>query len=96
MKTLTNSSTPNFSSLSAEKPKELSDFDKQRIMNLNYIVWSASFLGTVGGIIYANKTGGKFWRYVGYAIVGGALVSFPTKLITIPFKNKILKEAEKK
>ena len=79
-----------------EKPKELSAFDRQRIINLNYIVASASFIGIVGGIIYANRTGGKFWRYVGYGIVGGALISFPAKLIITPFKNKILKEAEKK
>ncbi len=28
-------------------------------------------VGTVAGWIYANKTGGGFWRYVGFGIMGG-------------------------
>ena len=27
-------------------------------------------IGTIGGWIYANKTGGGFWRYVGFRIYG--------------------------
>ena len=29
-------------------------------------------VGTIGGWIYANKTGGRFWRYVGFGFAGGA------------------------
>jgi hypothetical protein len=28
-------------------------------------------LGTVAGWVYANKTGGGFWRYVGFGFAGG-------------------------
>ena len=28
-------------------------------------------LGTVSGWVYANKTGGGFWRYVGFGLIGG-------------------------
>jgi len=28
-------------------------------------------IGTIGGWIYANKTGGGFWRYVGFGFMGG-------------------------
>jgi hypothetical protein len=28
-------------------------------------------LGTIGGWVYANKTGGGFWRYVGFGFLGG-------------------------
>ncbi len=28
-------------------------------------------VGMIGGWIYANKTGGGFWRYVGFGLMGG-------------------------
>ena len=28
-------------------------------------------VGTIAGWVYANKTGGGFWRYVGFGFLGG-------------------------
>jgi hypothetical protein len=38
---------------------------------LGLIQMGIGTLGTVGGWIYANKTGGGFWRYVGFGFMGG-------------------------
>lgn len=73
--------------------ESLSENQKERIANINYVVGSISFLGSVGGLIYANRTGGKFWRYVGYFILGGMVVGAPAKLVSLPFINKIVKES---
>jgi len=74
--------------------EELSDNQKARIVNIQYVLGSISFLGSVGGLIYANRTGGKFWRYVGYFIVGGMIVGVPAKIISLPFVNKIIGESK--
>jgi len=74
--------------------EELSDNQKARILNIGYVVGSISFLGSVGGLIYANRTGGKFWRYVGYFIVGGMVLGVPAKIISLPFVNKIIGESK--
>lgn len=74
--------------------ENLSDNQKTRITNVAYVVGSIYTLGSVGGLIYANKTGGKFWRYVGYFIVGGMVVGIPAKIISLPFINKIVKESK--
>jgi hypothetical protein len=74
--------------------EELSDNQKARILNIGYVIGSISFLGSVGGLIYANRTGGKFWRYVGYFIVGGMIVGVPAKIISLPFVNKIIGESK--
>jgi hypothetical protein len=72
---------------------KLSDNQKDRIANINMVVGSISFLGSVGGLMYANRTGGKFWRYVGYFIVGGMIVGVPARVVSLPFVNKIVKES---
>ena len=74
--------------------EELSDNQKARILNIGYVIGSISFLGSVGGLIYANRTGGKFWRYVGYFIVGGMVLGVPAKIISLPFVNKIIGESK--
>ena len=73
----------------------LTSNQKQRIANIDMLVGSVVLLGSIGGIIYANKTGGGFWRYLGYWIVGGLVTGIPSRLVATPFKNKILKEADK-
>jgi len=73
----------------------LTENQKQRIQNIEAIQSGAGLIGSIGGIIYANRTGGGFWRYVGYFILGGLVVGLPTALIMTPFKNKILKEGDK-
>jgi hypothetical protein len=74
--------------------ENLSDNQKQRIANISYVVGSISLLGSVGGLIYANRTGGRFWRYVGYFILGGMVVGAPAKLVSLPFINKIIGETK--
>jgi hypothetical protein len=72
---------------------ELSENQKKRIDNINEVVLSISMLGIVGGIIYAKKTGGEFWRYVGWGFVG-SFIGVPAQIIALPFKNKIIAESE--
>ena len=76
--------------------EELNENQKARLSNIFLLLTSISTLGSVGGLIYANKTGGKFWRYVGYFIVGGMVVGIPARIIALPFQNKIIKESDKK
>lgn len=73
----------------------LTENQQQRINNLESIQWSVALLGNISGIVYANKTGGGFWRYVGYIIVGGLMFGIPAALVMTPFKNNILKQADK-
>lgn len=40
-------------------------------------------LGNVGGWIYAAKTGGGFWRYLGWGLVGG-VAGYATGTIIFP------------
>lgn len=53
-------------------------------------------LGTIAGWVYANKTGGGFWRYVGFGIMGGAILGMTTYFITSQKTNKIDTEIAKK
>jgi hypothetical protein len=73
----------------------LSDNQKEQIRNINAIQMSVGLLGSIGGLIYAKKTGGGFWRYVGYWIAGGLVTGIPAMLVATPFKNKILKDGDK-
>lgn len=72
----------------------LNENQQTRVNNIYWVVVSVSTLGSVGGIMYAHKTGGHFWRYVGYCILGGMIAGLPAKIIALPFTNKIIKEAE--
>ena len=62
---------------------------------INTVRMALGFAGSIAGIVYANKTGGKFWRYVGFWFLGGAVVGIPTTLATIPKLNKNLAEIKK-
>ncbi len=73
---------------------ELTPSQKERVANIQLVQSSVAVLGSIGGLIYAKKTGGGFWRYVGYWIAGGLVAGIPAMLIATPFKNKILKESE--
>lgn len=63
--------------------------------NINYVVGGIAMVGAIAGVVYAKKTGGGFWRYVGYWIAGGLVVGVPARLVALPFKNKILREGDK-
>lgn len=74
----------------------MTENQKERIRNLEAIQASASLIGLVAGIIYAKKTGGGFWRYVGWSFAGSLALGLPALLATTPAKNKILREADDK
>jgi hypothetical protein len=46
-------------------------------------------LGTVGGWVYANKTGGGFWRYVGFGLIGGIALGAVGYFTLMQQSNKI-------
>lgn len=74
----------------------MTENQKERIRNLDAIQASVSLIGLVAGIVYAKKTGGGFWRYVGYSFAGSLVLGLPAMLAITPFKNKILKEVDDK
>lgn len=74
---------------------KLTPNQKARINNINMIAGSIALIGSIGGVVYAKKTGGGFWRYVGYWIVGGLVIGVPARLVALPFKNGILKAGDK-
>lgn len=57
-------------------------------------------IGSIGGVVYSSKTGGGFWRGVGYFILGGMVVGIlPRIFYFIPKINEVtalIKEKEKK
>ena len=54
--------------------------------------------GSIVGVVYANRTGGGFWRYIGYWIAGGVVVGLiPRITYFVPKSNEIdalIKEKE--
>ena len=48
-----------------------------------------SSVGMVGGMIYANRKGKKFWGYVGYGILGGIAAGSIAYFTTFQRINKI-------
>jgi len=46
-------------------------------------------LGTVAGWVYAGKTGGGFWRYVGFGFLGGIAAGSVGYFTTVQRINKI-------
>jgi len=46
-------------------------------------------IGTISGWVYANKTGGGFWRYVGFGFIGGAVASMVGYFTTMQRVNYI-------
>lgn len=78
----------------ATNKETLTPNQKARINNIDMITGSIALLGAIGGVMYAKKTGGGFWRYVGYWIVGGLASGIPARLVALPFKNSILKKGD--
>lgn len=76
-----------------EKPT-LTPNQKARISNINAVQMSVGLIGLVAGIVYAKKTGGGFWRYVGWSFAGSIVAGLPAQLIATPIKNKILREGD--
>ena len=61
---------------------------------------AVGLIGSIGGVVYSNKTGGGFWRGVGYWILGGMAIGvLPRIFYFIPKNNEIkalIKEKEAK
>ena len=74
--------------------QELNRNQQARFDNIFLLTSSIGLLGSIGGVIYAHKTGGHFWRYVGYFILGGMITGIPARIVALPFENKIIKEAQ--
>jgi hypothetical protein len=72
----------------------LSENQKARLKNINYVVASIALVGSISAVMYSSRTGGGFWRGVGYWIAGGLITALPAKIIALPFENKIIKESK--
>jgi hypothetical protein len=57
--------------------------------SLQLIQMGISGIGTIGGWVYANKTGGGFWRYVGFGLLGGIAAGSVGYFTTMQRINKI-------
>lgn len=66
---------------------------QQRIENIKMLGSSVALLGSIAGVVYSHKTGGGFWRGVGYWIIGGVVFGTVAYAATFPTINKILKES---
>jgi hypothetical protein len=65
---------------------------EHKLLVLLMVRAGVSGLGTIGGWVYANKTGGGFWRYVGFGIMGGIAFGTLSFIATIPSYSKLDKE----
>ena len=74
----------------------MSELEKKSIIELQgkqksiaLIQAGISSVGTIGGWIYANRTGGGFWRYLGFGFMGGSIMGITAYFITAQKINKI-------
>jgi hypothetical protein len=70
---------------------------KKRSLQLTQM--GISSIGMVGGFVYANRTGGGFWRYVGYSVLGsiatGSIGYFTTMQRINKINTLIMEKSEK-
>jgi hypothetical protein len=71
--------------------EQLTASAQARLWNINYTIAALAFAGGIGGVVYSSKTGGGFWRGVGYYIVGSVVVGASARLLALPFQNNIIK-----
>jgi hypothetical protein len=64
-----------------------------KLLNLNMTLWAVSIAGGVAGVVYSNKTGGGFWRGVGWYFVGSIAASAVGAIVAYPIRNKIIDES---
>ncbi len=64
--------------------------------SLALIQMGVGTIGTVSGWVYANKTGGGFWRYVGFGFVGGVALGAIGYFTVAQKMNKIQIEIDLK
>jgi hypothetical protein len=68
---------------------------QRKIRQMAIVQYGIASLGTVGGFVYANKTGGGFLRYIGFGIIGGIAGGSLAYLGTMTLTNKYVTELEK-
>ena len=91
---------PIFKPEQIEALKELDDKAKlieleSKKKSVRYIQMGIGSVGTVGGFIYANRTGGGFWRYVGFGILGGIAAGSIAYFTTMQNTTKINEQIAK-
>jgi len=78
--------------------KDLTKLSEAQLMgelrSLGYIQAGLGTIGTIGGWVYANKTGGGFWRYVGFGLLGGVAIGVIGYFTTMQKANKIVTEID--
>ncbi len=75
--------------------KNIESSKEQRISNITYATAGIGLIGSIVGVIYSSRTGGGFWRGVGYFILGSLVFGTPAKIGSTIFVNKIIKESDK-
>jgi hypothetical protein len=73
----------------------LTEKGESQIKNIDYAVKGMAILGAVAGVVYSAKSGGGFWRGVGYFFLGSLVVGGVTRLATLPMKNKVISQETK-
>jgi cation transporter-like permease len=54
---------------------------EKRLLNAKIIAGSIGTVASIGAVVYNIKTGGGFWRGVGYFLLAGVVVSIPVHYI---------------
>lgn len=72
--------------------QQLTEKGKQKITNIRLAIGGVSILSGIGGVIYSNKTGGGFWRGVGYYLLVSIVVAIPLNLLSMPVVKKTISE----
>lgn len=70
--------------------KGMTDAQKSKILNIRIATMSLSTLAGIGAVVYNIKTGGGFWRGVGYFVLASVVVGFPIGVIGNTFIAKEL------
>ena len=68
---------------------------QSKIRKAQIIQGGIGSLGTIAGIVYASKTGGGAWRYIGFAILGGIALGGLGYAFTLSMVNNAVTEIEK-
>lgn len=66
-----------------------------KIRSTRLAQYGAATLGNIAGIVYAKKTGGGFWRYLGFMFLGGIVVGGGAYMVSSQVVNKYVTELEK-
>lgn len=65
-----------------------------KIRSMLLINLGVGAIGLTGGFIYANRTGGGFWRYLGFGLLGSIVTGTITYFTTMQKINTLASELE--